>query len=216
MCSKRCLKIKCCLQYLGSLSITGTTTTGSVLDVYANVVGVYSGNLLTGRAFTGSILSTQNVISLTEGANVLMAVSEEEHVCVLRVFQLPFLLCCQTSTNGVTTFGVGPVSIAVGGLTVTAGGLTVSSGGMSITGDEFLYGSVSVTSQTSTTAATLDAYASYATYTGNVLSGRLVSAATANLMTLTEGTNVLFQVRVPPRLKVCCRAITLGPVCVYR
>ena len=61
------------LQYAGSLSVIGTATSGSVLDVYSNYQLAYSGNVIQARVSAGPTVG--NPVYLTEGANVLMEVT---------------------------------------------------------------------------------------------------------------------------------------------
>lgn len=97
----------------------------------------------------------------------------------------------------------GAVTSAIGGFAVTAGGLTVAAGGMTIVGGTAVSGVTAVTSGaasiTSSSVSTVDGlsvYASSAGVTGNVITGRSAPGATsANLLTLLQGTTLLFQVR---------------------
>lgn len=89
----------------------------------------------------------------------------------------------------------GGVSIVAAGLNVAAAGATVT-GGLTSTGNLIQSGgSVSLTSST-TTGNTLDAYASVASFTNNVIVGRVAAGVTTgNVLALYEGTNLLMQVR---------------------
>ncbi len=91
----------------------------------------------------------------------------------------------------------GAVNVA-GGVTVLAGGLTITAGGLRAVDPSVISGAVSVTSA-STTAATIDAFASLSGFTGNALLGRVrAGVVNGNALTLLEGTNLLYQVTLPP------------------
>jgi hypothetical protein len=109
--------------------------------------------------------------------------------------------CCQVKSNGFTTIANG-LSIAAGGLSVVGGlggatGLASSGGPVSVDN-----GKLSTTSTAAGTAG-LDVYASHATFSGNVLLGKVSSGQTSgNALQLLEGTNVLLQVCLALRFLV--------------
>lgn len=100
----------------------------------------------------------------------------------------------QVAANGKVYIEKGGLQIVAGGVTVAGGGLTVTDGGLLVSGDIRTVGTISITSQTSPTADTLDVYGS-GTFSDSVIQARLTSGTT-NLLSLLEGTNILFQVCV--------------------
>lgn len=116
----------------------------------------------------------------------------------------------QVSSLGLTTFGVGGIFQVSGSVTVEAGGLTVSSGGLTVVGTTQLHGTASIEAiDPDVNAATFQVFASSAAATGDVIAGRVHAAATGNVLTLLEGANVLFNVRLLDRFR---RAITFCAV----
>ena len=98
----------------------------------------------------------------------------------------------QVFSNAMTRVS-GAINVA-GGITVVSGGLTVTDGGLRAVDPTSVAGAVSITS-TSPTAATVDAYASLSSFTGNALLGRVRAASVnSNALMLLEGNNLLYQV----------------------
>ncbi len=76
----------------------------------------------------------------------------------------------------------GPINIVTGGLVVT-GDVTMAAGVVSVTA-------------TSTTATVMDVAATGASHAGNIVEGRAGAGSTGISMSLAEGTNALFEVRL--------------------
>ncbi len=111
---------------------------------------------------------------------------------------------------------VAAVSVTAGGINVKAGGLTVGAGGISLGNLQLSGGSLSVlTGTTEGNADALDAFASAAGFVGNAILGRVDAgvAGTVNLLSLREGTNMLFSVRKSCLL--CCASCVDARLFIY-
>lgn len=152
----------------GPVSVVSSSTTADTVSVSTTSTS-YAGNAIMGRVAAG-VSAPAAVATFLEGANLLF----------------------QVLANGQATSGNG-VLVSNGGLTLS-GGLNVATNANVNSGAVLVSaGALSVVSSRSSIAANV--YTSSASFSGNTILGRLPSAATANAMTLLEGTNVLFQVR---------------------
>ena len=99
--------------------------------------------------------------------------------------------------NGYATIPYNGLQVVNGGIAVSNSGATVT-GGIAMTGNMRLdAGAVSVLSS-SATAAALDLYASSASFSGDVIIGRIANtpASAANALLLMKDTTPVFQVRL--------------------
>lgn len=120
---------------------------------------------------------------------------------VIFVWQLcptsPFKrVCMQVSSNGQLTVGNAGLLVSNGGMTVS-GGLRVSTDGQIVTGNMLEWtGSTSILQTTNTFGLTVSSTSTG--FTGNAITGTVNTAvgSNANVLSLLEGPNVLFNVRL--------------------
>lgn len=81
---------------------------------------------------------------------------------------------------------------------MSSGGIAVGGGAYVTSGATVTGGALTVTASSSTSADSLNVLVSKSGYTGNVILGQVAAGVfSANALTLLEGSNVLFQVRLP-------------------
>lgn len=153
----------------GTMSVTSSTTGTDIVDVLASSATL-SGTVITGRVQKGSQAAT--ALQASEGSNSLFTVL----------------------TNGYVS-ATGSAGLTVGAGVTAAAGLLVSSGGTTLTAGNLLVNSGAVSVSATSGSTTLDVTASASGYTGALIQGRLKAGSTSNALSLTEGSNLLFQVR---------------------
>lgn len=163
---------------MGTLSVTSASSSAAPLDVYASSAS-FTGSLLTGRLGTvPASLGTANLLTLTEGSNVLF----------------------QVESNGFVTCQNG-LQVNAGGVSAV-GAQVLNNGGAAVIGNVVTGGAVSITSSTAS-GAVLDVLASSSSFAGNAIQGQYASTGFGAAINLLVGTSFKFSVRDSVCERVC-------------
>lgn len=179
----------------GSLSVLAATSTGTTMSVQ-DTAATFAGNLIAATVSAGS--TSSNLLVVTDAATTTLF---QVRACAVPLGwggQPTEARCCdcaaQQSASGSLYVSGG---LGVVGKATIAGGVVAQLAGVTTSGTLILStGAMSITSP-STSATAFESQAT-ANSGQNALYGVAPATATSsNLMTLTDGTNILFQVECP-------------------